>query len=170
MDNYRNISHSIFASCVLLICRSPPSCDAKPRIELPDHCRHAAKPQPHSHWQPAKQYGQPDARHDGPVPSSAVLSGNCNNKIGERSKQILKVLTSKGIYGLFWPIFSIFCYRFLYHNRRTSSQCWCPVSRDREQWPLLGCSPAMVFFPPTSTPPWGTANREFEGILYTTLL
>lgn len=60
----------------LLILLSPPSCDAKPRFQLPDHCRHAAIPQPHCHRQPAKQYGQPDARHDGPVPASAVLSGN----------------------------------------------------------------------------------------------
>lgn len=87
---------------MLLVCRSPPGCDAKPRIQLPDHCRHAANPQPHSHWQPAKQYGQPDARHDGPVPSGAVLSGS------KRSKQILQVLASKGIYVVFGLIFSFF--------------------------------------------------------------
>lgn len=68
----------LFLSVALLILLSPPSCDAKPRIQLPDHCRLAANPQPHCHRQPAKQYRQPDARHDGPVPASAVLSGNCN--------------------------------------------------------------------------------------------
>lgn len=82
---------------MLLICCSPPGCDAKPRIHLPDRCRRAAKPQPHPHWQPAKQYGQPDARHDGPVPSSAVLSGNCNIEIG--------------IYAVFWlNIFRFFVF------------------------------------------------------------
>ena len=54
---------------------SAPSHDAKPSVQLPDHNGHAANIQPRAHWQPAKQYGQPDARHDGPVPSNAVLSG-----------------------------------------------------------------------------------------------
>lgn len=56
-------------------CLSAPSRDAKPSVQLPDHSGRAANIQPRSHWQPAKQYGQPDARHDGPVPSNAVLSG-----------------------------------------------------------------------------------------------
>lgn len=56
-------------------CLSAPSRDAKPSVQLPDHSGRAAKSQPRSHRQPAKQYGQPDARHDGPVPSNAVLSG-----------------------------------------------------------------------------------------------
>lgn len=54
---------------------SAPSRDAKPSVQLPDRSGRAANLQPRSHWQPAKQYGQPDARHDGPVPSNAVLSG-----------------------------------------------------------------------------------------------
>lgn len=60
---------------------SAPSHVAKPSSQLPDHSGHAAKLQSHSSWQPAKQYGQPDAWHDGPVPSSAVLSGDYNNEI-----------------------------------------------------------------------------------------
>lgn len=56
-------------------CLSAPSRDAKPSVQLPDRSGRAANTQPRSHWQPAKQYGQPDARHDGPVPSNAVLSG-----------------------------------------------------------------------------------------------
>lgn len=58
-----------------LFCLSAPSRDAKPSVQLPNHSGRAVNPQPRSHWQPAQQYGQPDARHDGPVPSSAVLSG-----------------------------------------------------------------------------------------------
>lgn len=156
-DNKQKYQSGFFPSlCVaLLLFLSPRCCDAKPRIRLPDHCGHAANPHPHSHWQPAKQYGQPDARHDGPVPASTVLSGNSNNEV-MRWKQILHELCGRNIFSFV----CFFCSRFLYHNRRTSSQCWCPVSQDREQWLLLGCSPAMVFSLPTSTPPWGIANKE----------
>lgn len=67
--------HSVTALCLFSFCLSAPSRDAKPSVQLPDHSGRAANTQPRSHWQPAKQYGQPDARHDGPVPSNAVLSG-----------------------------------------------------------------------------------------------
>ena len=67
--------HSVTVLCLFSFCLSTPSRDAKPGVQLPDRCRRAASIQPRSHWQPAKQYGQPDARHDGPVPSNAVVSG-----------------------------------------------------------------------------------------------
>lgn len=67
--------HSVTALCLFSFCFSAPSRDAKPSVQLPDRSGRTANTQPRSHWQPAKQYGQPDARHDGPVPSNAVLSG-----------------------------------------------------------------------------------------------
>lgn len=156
--------------CVCRFTISAPSHDAKPGVQLPDRSGRAADSQPRSHWQPAKQYGQPDARHDGPVPSNAVLSGTwlinfpsfsfmSQDRIwrGHPSKS---VLTLKQWRWIWFVLFCCLCSRFLFRSRRTSSQCLCPASRDRGRWLCLACSPATACSPPTSTPPWGITNKN----------
>lgn len=172
-------SQCFFFSPLLLSFRlSAPSRDAKPSVQLPDHSGRAANTQPRSHWQPAKQYGQPDARHDGPVPSNAVLSGivmmTCVPKMKHKTRALktlsVQLSSSENKYlFVFFPVSQtffkndldlccksvfFFCSRFRCHSRRTSSQCLCPVSQDREQrWLWLACSPATACSPLTSTPP-----------------
>lgn len=158
-----NSFHSVTVLCFFSFCLSAPSRDAKPSVQLPDRSGHAANTQPRSHWQPAKQYGQPDARHDGPVPPNAVLSGTmrAESNIKQHSVCVMNETYEHHILQhLFCPsrmeIFFLSLSRFLFLSRRTSSQCLCPASRDREPWPSLACSPATACSLLTSTPPWGT--------------
>lgn len=57
-----------------VVVRSPDD-DAQPAAELPEHDGCAAAPKPWSAQFPEGRHGRTDAKHNGPVPTDAIISG-----------------------------------------------------------------------------------------------
>ena len=64
-------SSSLFLSVVIRY----PDDDAQPAAELPEHDGCAAAPKPWSAQFPEGRHGRTNAKHNGPVPTDAIISG-----------------------------------------------------------------------------------------------